>query len=42
MYITGGYDDEEHPEHAAHSDDPTPLVPPEPTPTEPPSESETS
>jgi succinate dehydrogenase / fumarate reductase iron-sulfur subunit len=40
LYITGWDDEEEHPEHAAHSDDPTPLVPPEPD-TKPASESET-
>jgi succinate dehydrogenase / fumarate reductase iron-sulfur subunit len=29
LYVTGYEDEEEHPEHAAHSDDPTPLVVPD-------------
>jgi succinate dehydrogenase / fumarate reductase iron-sulfur subunit len=29
LYISGYDDEEEHPEHAAHSDDPTPLVVPD-------------
>jgi hypothetical protein len=40
LYISGYDDEEEHPEHAAHDDSPTPLVSPEAPPEEPESQPE--